>query len=155
MCPPRQDPVLTVLRGHLLTEHYIEQILQLALPKGERLTGDAGLSYAQKLAVIEALDILEDRTIAALRGLNRIRNRCAHEKERVVTIADIDIVGRPLGDDYTKARREYQSRVKDLLHDTIALICSHLTAEVFDLEESAIERADDLTGRRQGETPEQ
>ena len=53
LCPVEQDPVLTVLRAHLLTEYYSEQLIRLLIPRGDRIL-DGSFSYAQKLALLEA-----------------------------------------------------------------------------------------------------
>ena len=140
ICPIEQNPVLTILRGHLLTEHYLERILQMGLPRGDRLLRETRLSFAHKLHLVEALDVLDDRTIQSLQGLNKVRNLCAHEKDRQLTITDIDTMARPFGDEYIMLRRTHYEDIKLLLHETLSIICRNTMFNVFYLEEVATKR---------------
>lgn len=139
LCPPDQEPVLTVLRGHLLTEYNIERLLVLELPRGNRLAGDT-LSYAQKLAVLESIGILTEQTIECLRGLNRVRNSCAHEMDRDITWADVERIGRPLGPEFTALRRKHSPDVQALLGATISAICRDMSYKVYVVESRVAER---------------
>jgi hypothetical protein len=152
MCPPKQEPVLSVLRGHLLTEYYLERLLVLGLPRGDRLVGDAGLSYAQKVTVVESLDILEDKTIQCLRGLNRVRNSCAHEMDREISLADVERIGRPLGPEFTTLRREHYADIPKLLSTTIMAVCTGLTYWIYELETQAVSQFESDLGRDEGAT---
>jgi hypothetical protein len=139
MCPIEQEPVLTVLRAHLLTEYYIERLLVLGLPRGDRLVHDGNLSYAQKLGVLEALDILPDKTIQSLKALNRVRNGSAHEMNREVSVADVERIGRPLGPEFTALRREHYPDVKILLFRVLSSVCRDVTFQLYELEAEAAE----------------
>lgn len=134
LCPEGQTPVLTILRVHLLTEYYIERLLVMSLPRGDRMVGDAGLSYAQKLTVLEALDILDDTTTQCLRGLNRIRNSCAHEMDREITLADVERIGRPLGSEFTVLRREHYPDLGSLLREVLDALVRDITYHIWSLE---------------------
>ncbi|HEX6590058.1 MAG TPA: hypothetical protein VF039_13720 [Longimicrobiales bacterium] len=137
MCPPNQDPVLSLLRLHLLTEYYLERLLANVLPRADRLTEKGRLSYAQKVSLVHALDVIDDRTIASLRGLNAVRNACAHEMDRAITLADIDRFGRPLGADYTAIRRQYHDDLEDLLRLTAGTACKELVLTILQKERQA------------------
>jgi hypothetical protein len=137
MCPENQNPVLSVLRVHLLTEYYMERIFHLMLPRGDML-GDANLSYAQKISLLEALDQIEDRTIQCLKNLNRVRNRCAHEYDKTITHADVELIGRPLGREHTKIRRKHVDNVTGYLREILFCICRDVTGEIYALEQGIL-----------------
>jgi hypothetical protein len=140
MCPPDQDPVLTILRGHLLSEHYLERLIASALPRGDKIIEGAMLSFAQKLNVVESLDLLPDKLVQSLKGLNRVRNSCAHEMDRDITIPDVERVGRPFGPQFTSLRRKYYPDVTKLLHEVIACIAQELSGRVYLSEADAAAR---------------
>lgn len=143
MCPPDQDPVLSILRVHLLTEHYLEQIFLLSLPRGDKLLGDGELSYAQKLKLAEALGVLPDRIVQVLRNLNRLRNRCAHEKNRKISASDVESVGRSLGREFTQLKRDHVDDLQQFLNEVLSSLCRHMTWHVFALEEQHLISNDD------------
>ena len=134
LCPRGQAPVLTILRVHLLTEYYMERLLAMSLPRGDKITGEVNLSYAQKLAVLDSLDILDDTEIHCLRALNRVRNSCAHEMDRDITLSDVERIGRPLGSTFTALRREFASDIEQLLMKTLQNIARSLTYHIWRLE---------------------
>jgi uncharacterized protein YutE (UPF0331/DUF86 family) len=134
MCPANQNPVLSVLRAHLLTEYYMERIFQLMLPRGDILS-DANLSYAQKINLLEALAKIEDRTIQCLKNLNRLRNRCAHEYDKTITQADVELIGRPLGREHTEIRREHVDDVTGYLREILCAICRNVTGKIYVIEQ--------------------
>ena len=140
-CPTGQKPVLSILRVHLLTEYYLERIIAIKLPRGDRLLEDGGLSYAQKVALVDSLSIVEDSLIAALRGLNRVRNRFSHEFNKAIDGSDIDVIGRPFGVEYTEIKREYGRNLSDMLHFVLIKIGAHIAGWTTLLEDKAIKNA--------------
>lgn len=138
LCPEFQEPALTILRAHLLTEYYMDRIILLKFPRGDKISGDKGLSFRQKVLIIAALDVLPDRAIGALRNLNTVRNRLAHEMDHDVTKADVEQIGRCFGKIFTMESRECGSDLNKLLHATLHMIFFHMTKLIFVLEEQAI-----------------
>ncbi|MCK4394397.1 hypothetical protein KAX17_15960 [Candidatus Bipolaricaulota bacterium] len=135
MCPEGQQPILSVLRIHLLTEYYLERIINLQLPRGDKLLGNTNLTYAQKLGLVEALTVLDDKAVQSLRNLNRIRNRCAHEMNREITLADIDLIARPLRGEHTRLRRNYAAQLPEYLRQVLSALCRGVVGILFGLEE--------------------
>ena len=133
-CNSKQDPVLTILRVHLLTEYYLERLINLFLPRGDRVNDDAGLSYHQKLALVHSFDVLNDRTVQCLKGLNKTRNRCAHEIDKAISMSEVELIGRPLGEKCTEYRRDSNHSVPIFLFHVLSFVCGHLAAEVASLE---------------------
>lgn len=129
-CNPAQDPILTILRVHLLTEYYLERLINLFLPRGDRVNDDGGLSYHQKLALVYSFDVLSDRTVQCLKGLNKIRNRCAHEIDKAISMSEVELIGRPLGEKCTAFRRESNHSVPMFLFKILSYTSGHLAAEV-------------------------
>lgn len=91
------DLLIYVLRFHLLTENMLERIIKGSLPRGANLVRDTRLSYAQKLAIVDALGILDEKLTVALQRLNSLRNSCAHKRKMKVTIKEIDSISEPFG----------------------------------------------------------
>ncbi|HUV66797.1 MAG TPA: hypothetical protein VMW24_23115 [Sedimentisphaerales bacterium] len=147
MCPANQNPVLSVLRAHLLTEYYMERIFHLMLPRGDMLS-DANLSYAQKISLLEALAKIEDRTIHCLKNLNRVRNRCAHEYDKTITQADVELIGRPLGREHTEIRRKHVDDVTCYLREILFCICRNVTGEIYALEQGILSDGKDTENEK-------
>lgn len=133
MCPKGQNPVMSVLRVHLLTEYNIERFFHVLLPRGDRLS-NVSLSYAQKLCIVESLDEIDDRIIQCLKNLNKVRNACAHEHDKEITIADVELIGRPLGKEHTKIRTARIDGVSDYLRNILRCICRNLSTRITYLE---------------------
>ena len=140
MCPAEQEPVLTILRGHLLAEHYLERAIAATLPRGDRIIQAGLLSFAQKLNLVEGLNVLADQLVQSLKSLNGVRNSCAHEMEREITIPDVERIGRPFGAEFTSLRQEHYPDVKQLLNKVIHCIGRNLSWHVYCLEREAAER---------------
>ena len=131
------DPILLILRVHLYTEHLFERIISCKLPRGDRHLNDSNISYNQKLSLVSAFDYIPDEIIASLKQLNRIRNKCAHELHKEITIAEIDRIGRPFGSKYTKIRRENVVDDFTTLLNTFILLSSGVAAFTTFAEEEA------------------
>ena len=95
------DLLIYVLRFHLLTENMLERIINVSLPRGANLVRNARLSYAQKLAVVDALGILDEKLTERIsQRLNSLRNSCAHKRKMKVTIKEIDPMANLSGKNY-------------------------------------------------------
>lgn len=129
------EPVITILRVHLLTEYYLEQIMRVFLPRGDKLIESGNLSYKQKLTLVESFNITRDNLISSLKNLNRVRNACAHERERAITFHDVECIGRPFGKEYTQIKKERENTVESMLSPVLGNICAALDAEVAKLED--------------------
>ena len=116
------DPTLIILKVHLQTEYYLERLIHICLKRGDRAIKDGRLSYQQKLVLVDSLDILDDNTIQCLKGLNKIRNSCAHEFDKEITMADVELIARPLGQQGTKLRVKAKNNPLLFLHSVLAFI---------------------------------
>lgn len=105
-CGEIEDSVLLVLRAHLYFEYMLERVISAGLKRGDRFIEAGRPTYAQKLALVSAFDELNDSFITALRNLNKVRNKCAHERNKEIGIADVELIGRPLGKTFTKIRKD-------------------------------------------------
>ena len=107
LCPPQQEPSLSLLRGHLLCEYYLERLITLNLPRGDKLTANGDLSFFQKVVLVDSLQIIDDRVMRGLKNLNAVRNQLSHQKDKEITHSDIDRIGQSIGKEFIAARREY------------------------------------------------
>lgn len=117
---PDLDPVLMVLRAHLLAEYYIDQLICLEIPRGDIIL-DKGFSFFQKLTILKSLDITKEKLVDCLEALNKLRNRCAHDMEYAISETDIDKIGLPQGKYYFEDKEKYpiNKNRKTLLHLTL------------------------------------
>jgi hypothetical protein len=85
--PRSNDPILLILRGHLLVEQQLTLLLETFLKKKEALDR-ARLSFAQKHAIVCALIGAEEKYTpwSAISELNQVRNQLAHR----LTIPDAE-----------------------------------------------------------------
>jgi len=103
-CQRPHDLLIYVLRFHLLAEHMFERIIKSALPRGDTLVSKARLSFSQKLAVVDALGIIDKKVVVSLDRLNSLRNKCAHERKLKVTLKQIDPISEPFGEKLSTAK---------------------------------------------------
>lgn len=94
----KNDLLIFVLRFHLLAENMLERIIKGALPRGANLINKSRLSFAQKLAVVDALGIIDENLVVSLDRLNSLRNKCAHKRKMKVTLKEIDPISEPFGE---------------------------------------------------------
>ena len=72
-----------VLKSHLYAEELLARILLNAGPPSSR-SKIYGWSFAEKLKRIEAARLLTSAWVSALRGLNDIRNKFAHQRHHAL-----------------------------------------------------------------------
>jgi hypothetical protein len=123
------DAVMLLLRGHLYSENLLERLITFGLPRGDKLMENANLSYHQKLLLVEALDFLPDTFASSLRGLNKLRNQCAHQLNKKITEADITRVGSPLGKLFTECKRDAEFEETETLRRVINHVCGFLAGQ--------------------------
>jgi hypothetical protein len=79
-----------ILRAHLFVEHYIGEYLAKANPRLGAL-GEAKISFAQKVALLDASNTEIALILPGIKRLNKIRNRLAHNLDAQVTEADATV----------------------------------------------------------------
>jgi hypothetical protein len=128
------DPVLLILRVHLFIEYMLERIIIAGLCRGDRVIEKARLSFVQKLVLVSSFDNVPSEDITVIRNLNTVRNRCAHERKKEITMADIELIGRPLGKEFTKFRKENHDNIVECLRRTLDTLCGGLCATTHYIE---------------------
>lgn len=123
------DPVATVLRFHLLTEYYLEQLIRSLMPRGDRIIESANFSYAQKLCVVSATNEVGDDLVSSLRNLNKLRNKSSHELHHKITASDLESIGSPLGKDWTEIKKKH-AEAETRMNYLFGLISVFLTVEL-------------------------
>lgn len=80
-----------VLAYHLDVESMLGNMLRQTLPKPDRFLDRPGMgpSFAQKLSVCDALDLLDDKLVNAIRALNRLRNSFAHTPDQNLEVPEL------------------------------------------------------------------
>lgn len=120
------DPVMMVLRAHLLAEHYIDLIVMTGLRRGDIII-DRNYTFSQKLTIIESLDCLDKELIDSLKALNAVRNQCSHILDYQVIEQDIDKIGRPFSRKYLDYKKKYGTDYLNLLIAVLGYLAGRLT----------------------------
>lgn len=143
------DPTMLILRAHLFTENLLERLIRLSLPRGDKVIEAASLSYAQKLVLVEALEELPDAVASSLRGLNKLRNQCAHQLGRTVSDADVVRIGSPLGTSFTQFHREAKYDPIETLRKVASYVAGYMTGVCHASEEEKVakEKLDDIKAK--------
>ncbi len=96
---PEKDPFVILLKGHLLLEYYLNQIVLLST-KGIKDIDKKG--FFEKIKILESVDanLFIDGTFDSLKKLNEIRNRLSHSLNFKITESEIDTVGFYFGKEY-------------------------------------------------------
>lgn len=78
--PITKDPTVVILRGHLLIEELLDNIISLYLKKPSALK-DARLTFFQKMRLAQGFlgDIKGDSTWKIIEALNKLRNQISHK----------------------------------------------------------------------------
>jgi hypothetical protein len=85
-------PLETVLRGHLWIERGMNLILE-RVSVDESELGRARLTFAQKVAVLAALGHIEEDEAVAVRAVNGVRNRLAHDVSAELSKDEVNALG--------------------------------------------------------------
>ena len=128
------EPIMAILRVHLLTEYYLERLIQLKLPKDDKLIQSRNFTYRHKLALVEALAVLDDALISSLKNLNSVRNDSAHERDKQLSLSDVELIGNPFGEAFKKVKHERPKTVKATLGYVLGMICACLAGDVANIE---------------------
>ena len=133
-CGNVKDPILLVLRVHLYCEYLMDRIIGACVKRPNRLLRDARLSFFQKIRLIHAFNVLPDDLIDALDGLNSVRNDCAHDLNKEITMRDVDRIGHSFGKQLIKFKRENSNNVLKILNDLTMYVCVGLAFHVNRME---------------------
>jgi hypothetical protein len=117
-----KDLMLPLLKFHLLAERALDRLILARLTRGDRLLTGARLTFAQKLALVNAFDTIPDAAVQALRQVNRVRNQCSHVRAKAIAVDDIDRIGQPLGPEYREIKREHGHDLRQLLVHTLVVV---------------------------------
>jgi len=89
-----QPLLAAILQFHLIVENLLERYIICKLGDGYKVINRAQLTFHQKLVLVDSFGEIDDSLIQAMSGLNKLRNRCAHEGGAAISINDIDGIGR-------------------------------------------------------------
>ena len=131
-------PPMIIVQAHLLAEHYMNQIISIYLNRGEKITRKADLSFYQKIVLVDSFDIISDRIIQGLKSLNSVRNKCAHEINKEISLSDIDRIGRNFGMDFSKMRKKGIDDHRKLLSHVLGMFFAKMSSELENIEDEII-----------------
>ncbi len=130
----KDDLVPETLRVHLLVESHLERIMLALLPRGNRLIRNGRLNFVQKLRIVEALTSEDAPVFAALRRLNQLRNKCAHDRNKVVSADDLSRIGEAMGPSFEEIRSLHSASVTNLASAVFGEVYGSLSAMVYHAE---------------------
>ena len=113
--------VSIILRCHLLAEYFLDQIILVTLLRGDLIITDGHLTFTNKLLLVKSLNVINDDILTSVKHLNAVRNNCSHQMDYNISEADIDLIGRPFGKEYSKSKQEIK-KIDDLLKNTLMRI---------------------------------
>ena len=135
LLPHGQDLTLVILKGHLLIEEQVRQIIDERVKRSDAL-GDARLGTHQAICIAEAFCPEEEYIWNAVKKLNNIRNELAHQMEPVGLddrIADfIDSI--PWAPDFDDEQKRIEHRLWALF-EAVSSLVEPPTATVSELNE--------------------
>lgn len=111
---PEKQPFVILLKGHLLLEYYLNQIV-LLYAKGIKNVERRG--FFDKVSLLKTTDgdLFKQETFSSLLRLNELRNRLSHSLNFKITPSEIDTVGFCLGKNYVLAKYENPDNEEVLL----------------------------------------
>jgi abortive infection bacteriophage resistance protein len=128
------EELTMILRVHLLTEYFLEKVISLTLPFGNRLLKDSRFNYVQKLALVRSFGTLRDDLHCGLKKLNEIRNKCAHVRNRQITEEDLKSIGQCLGENYREILERENKELRYRLLHVLSMLSAGLSALIEALE---------------------
>lgn len=110
--------VAIILRCHLLAEYFLDQIILITLLRGDLIITDGHLTFTNKLLLVKSLNVVNDDVLTSIKHLSTVRNNCSHQMDYNISEADIDLIGRPFGKEYSKSKQKIK-KTNGLLEDTL------------------------------------
>ena len=123
LMPKTQDLSLIVLKGHLLIEEILQEIINQHLKEPDALS-DARLTFFHRLRLVQALTGKTARVWKSVEKLNQIRNQLAHKLEPSDLESRIDEFIKDWAEDTFTTCSDSKERAKRL-RNTLALICGY------------------------------
>jgi hypothetical protein len=84
-----EDTLSVLMRTHLRTESKLIRLLEQCLPNPKALDIDR-MRFSNKVEFVSALNLITEHATRALKMLNKLRNRFAHNLEAEIKQADVD-----------------------------------------------------------------
>jgi len=114
--PITKDPTVVILRGHLLIEELLDNIISLHLKKPSALK-DARLTFFQKMRLVQGLLGYgkDDSTLKTIKALNKLRNQISHRLPDDTLINKMNpVLQEMFEDDYDQIPEDIYSKSKAL-----------------------------------------
>ena len=94
---------LLILKGHLVIEYFLNEIINTSIPYGQKYLID-NLNFSKKINLVKRSNFIQEDAVLFIIELNKIRNKCAHRLDYVVSDDDLDILGSTVSSDYVKIK---------------------------------------------------
>ena len=122
------DDVTAVLRAHLLAEYYVDQLLIGTMLRGSVII--ERFDYlAQKVDVLEGMDVLRPPLLSSIRKLNKVRAQCTHEIDFKISESDVDSIGAPFGLAYLQDKLDGKGDMSTVLRFALTRTISQLAGK--------------------------
>lgn len=112
----------------------MERVIKCNLRQAQRFLDKSRPSYNDKLCLVDSFDVLDEKTMGAVKNLNVIRNRLAHCGTTSISVEDIDKIGNNFGKEYRELRTEWLKDTKELMCCVFELILFGLFPKIYHLE---------------------
>jgi hypothetical protein len=133
------DISVILLKGHLLIEYYLDQIILLFFDKEKDLRK---LSFFEKIRIVEERKIFDktgwvvDNIIKKLYAINNVRNNLAHDLGFTITESELDSIGYTFGREYVLKKFADSNDDKPQLNNILIWMIRKISQELY-LEMSA------------------
>lgn len=131
-----KNPVHLILHAHLYIEHLLGRFITSELPDGKLIINKGYLSFKQKTLLAGSFTIIDPQVIDCVLKLNKLRNNLAHEFNHVVTDEEVELFGRPLGEDYSDIKESANGCLLKKLFLTIHFVASCIATNTYISENS-------------------
>lgn len=131
-----ENPVHLILHAHLYIEHLLDRFIMSELPNGSLIINNGYLSFKQKTLLAGTFTIVEEQIIDCIIKLNKLRNNLAHEFNHKITNEEVDLIGRPLGKDFTRIQKTANGCLLTKLFYIIHFVASCIATNTYISENS-------------------
>jgi hypothetical protein len=120
------EPFVILLKGHLLLEYYLNQLLLLY--SKEKIDVEKK-GFFEKVTKLESINnkLFDEEVFSSLKKLNELRNRLSHSLGFKITESEIDTVGFCIGKEYVLTKYKNPSKEDFLLK----WILKYIATDVF------------------------
>ncbi|MFY0698311.1 MAG: hypothetical protein JXR11_10700 [Balneola sp.] len=134
------DPISALLKTHLFIEQLLEVMIRIKLPNPDILLNGRGLGFSKKVHLVQAFNILDQKTYEAILRINKIRNDCAHIIDTKLDIERVEELGNILRPWFSEMKDKYPDDQEFWLEYILANLVGRVAAYTHTLNEVNVQK---------------